>query len=105
MRLVFITQSVDPADPVLAATVPKIAALAERVKEVAVLAQRAAPAGLPPNVRVRTFGARGTLGRGLRFAEGLGAELRRRPDAIVAHMIPLYAILAAPVARPLGVRL
>ncbi|MGH2997076.1 MAG: glycosyltransferase family 4 protein, partial [Gaiellaceae bacterium] len=44
-------------------------------------------------------------GRGLRFAEGLGAELRRRPDAIVAHMIPLYAILAAPVARPLGVRL
>ena len=37
-RLVFLTQSVDPEHPVLAATIPKIRALAERVDEVVVLA-------------------------------------------------------------------
>jgi glycosyltransferase involved in cell wall biosynthesis len=29
--------------------------------------------------------------------------MRRRPAAVVAHMCPIYAILAAPLARPLGV--
>jgi hypothetical protein len=32
-RLVFVTQQVDPAHPALAATVPKIAAVARRVEE------------------------------------------------------------------------
>ena len=31
-RLIFLTQSVDPDHPVLAATIPKIRALAERVE-------------------------------------------------------------------------
>jgi hypothetical protein len=33
------------------------------------------------------------------------AELRRRPRpaAVIAHMCPIYAVLAAPRARPLGV--
>jgi glycosyltransferase involved in cell wall biosynthesis len=104
MRLVFVTQSVDPDDPVLAATIPKLRALAERVDELAVVAQRAVPGALPPHVRVRVFGTRTRVGRAVRFEQALGAELRRRPDALVAHMIPLYAILAAPLARPLGVR-
>ena len=105
MRLVFVTQSVDPDDPVLAATIPKLRALAARVDELSVIAQRARPGALPPEVRVRVFGSRGRAGRALRFESALVAELRRRPDALVAHMIPLYAILAAPLARPLGVRL
>lgn len=104
MRLVFLTQSVDEDDPVLAATVPKLRALAARVDELAVVAQRDAPVELPANVRVRTFGAATRLARGRRFAAALAGELRRRPDAVVAHMIPLYAVLAAPVARPLGIR-
>jgi glycosyltransferase involved in cell wall biosynthesis len=104
MRLVFVTQSVDPNDPVLAATIPKLRALAARVDELSVIAQRAAPGALPGAVRVRVFGAPTRVGRAFRFERALGAELRRRPDAIVAHMIPLYAILAAPLARPLGVR-
>ena len=41
--LVFVTQQVDPEHPVLAATVPKIRALAERLDEVVVLADRAVP--------------------------------------------------------------
>jgi glycosyltransferase involved in cell wall biosynthesis len=98
-RLVFLTQRVDPDDPVLAATVPKIRALAQRVDEVVVLAQSAAPAdGLPENVEVRTFGAGGRMGRGLRFEREL---MRALPaDAVVAHMIPLYVLLAAPLVRP-----
>ena len=39
-RLIFITQQVDPGHPALAATVPKIRALAELVDEVVVLADR-----------------------------------------------------------------
>jgi glycosyltransferase involved in cell wall biosynthesis len=103
-RLLFVTQRVDPDDPVLAATIPKLRALADRVVELSVLAQRAAPGALPAGIRVRTFDAPTRLGRAIRFEAALARELRRRPDAVVAHMIPLYAILAAPLARPLGVR-
>jgi glycosyltransferase involved in cell wall biosynthesis len=104
-RLVFITQQVDPGDPSLAATVPKIAALAERVDEVAVLALGGLPGAVPENVSVRLFGARTKLGRGVRFEAALARELRPRPDAVVAHMCPIYAVLAAPLVRPLRIPL
>jgi glycosyltransferase involved in cell wall biosynthesis len=106
-RLLFVTQQVDPASPVLAATVPKVAALAERVDEVTVLALGGLPEALPDNVRVRTFGASRRVWRGVRFEAALAAELRRRPRplAIVAHMCPIYAVLAAPLARPLRIPL
>jgi glycosyltransferase involved in cell wall biosynthesis len=69
------------------------------VEEVVVLAQSAVPAnGLPENVEVRTFGAEGRLGRGLRFERELARALPA--DAVVAHMIPLYVLLAAPLVRP-----
>jgi glycosyltransferase involved in cell wall biosynthesis len=98
-RLVFVTQRVDPEDPVLGATIPKIRALADRVDQLVVLAQSAAPAdGLPDNVDVRTFGAAQRLGRGLRFERELVRALPA--DAVVAHMIPLYVLLAAPLVRP-----
>jgi hypothetical protein len=106
VRLVFVTQRVDPDDPVLGATVAMIAALAARFDEVVVFTDNAVPGVLPPNCRVRTFGARTRLGRGVRFARALVAELGRnpRPAAVLAHMCPIYAVLAAPLARPLGVR-
>jgi glycosyltransferase involved in cell wall biosynthesis len=104
-RLVFITQQVDPADPVLGATVPKIAALARRVDEVVVLAAAGVPDALPENCTVRRFGAPTKAQRALRFETALAAELARdpRPAAVVAHMCPIYAVLAAPLARPLRV--
>jgi len=106
VRLVFVTQKVDPASPVLGATVAKIRALAARVDEVAVLADGAVEGALPENCRVHLFASRTRPGRGLRFASALAAELARRPRpaAVVAHMCPIYAVLAAPLARPLGVR-
>jgi glycosyltransferase involved in cell wall biosynthesis len=97
-RLVFVTQSVDPAHPVLAATIPKIRALADRVEEVVVLAQSAANASLPANVEVRTFAARTQAGRTWRFECELVRALPA--DAVLAHMIPVYVLLAAPLVRP-----
>ena len=97
-RLLFLTQAVDPAHPALAATIPKIRALAARVEEVVVLAQSADGAGLPDNVEVRTFGASTRPARLVHFEREL---VRALPgDAVVAHMIPLYVLLAAPLVRP-----
>ena len=97
-RLVFLTQSVDPAHPVLAATIPKIRALAERVDEVVVLAQSGDGDGLPANVEVRTFGAPSRMQRVWRFERELARALPA--GAVVAHMIPAYVVLAAPLVRP-----
>jgi glycosyltransferase involved in cell wall biosynthesis len=102
-RLIFITQQVDPAHPALAATVAKLHALARRVDEVVVLADGAVPEALPPNARVHRFAARAKVGRGLRFELALARELPQRPIGVIAHMCPIYAVLAAPLARPLGV--
>ena len=99
-RLVFATQAIDPADAVLGATVPMVRALAQRVDEVVVLCDRAVAGALPANCRVHVFGAGSRAARGARFEAGLVRELRPRPLAFVAHMIPLYALLAAPVVRP-----
>jgi glycosyltransferase involved in cell wall biosynthesis len=104
MRLVVVTQQVDPVSPVLGATVPKLRALAARVDELVVLADRAVENTLPSNCRVHLFRSRSRLGRGIRFETALARELARgpRPAAVLAHMCPIYAVLAAPIARPLG---
>ena len=105
-KLVFITQQVDPGHPALAATVPKLRALAELVDEVVVLADGALDSVLPPNCRVRTFRAGHKAGRGIRFEAALTRELRDlRGGAVVAHMCPIYAVLAAPLVRPLRIPL
>jgi glycosyltransferase involved in cell wall biosynthesis len=104
MKLVVVTQEVDPASSVLGATVPKLRALAARVDELVVLADSAVEGALPGNCRLRLFRAPSKAGRGLRFEAALAAELGRpRPAAVLAHMCPIYAVLAAPLARPLGV--
>jgi glycosyltransferase involved in cell wall biosynthesis len=104
-RLVFLTQALDPAEPVLAATVAKVRALARRLDEIVVICDRADLAAAPPNCRVHQFGALTVAGRSLRLVSALAAELRPRPLGVVAHMIPRYALLAAPLARPLGIPL
>jgi glycosyltransferase involved in cell wall biosynthesis len=102
-RLVVVTQQVEPRHPVLAATVPMLRALANRVDELTVLALSGDSEVLPANCRLRLFGAGSKLGRGLRYQRLLAQELRPRPLAVFAHMCPIYADLAAPLARPLGV--
>ena len=104
-KLIFATQKLDPGDPVLAATVPMARALAARVDELVVLCDTAVPSAVPPNARVHEFGARTQAERGARFTAALARELRPRPVGVVAHMVPLYAVLAAPLVRPLRVPL
>ena len=103
MRVVFVTQAIDPESANLGAVVPMVRALAERCDEVSVLALRAVPGALPANCRVRTFGGSTQLDRGARFAAALARELRPRPHAVIAHMSPIYAVLAAPLCVPLRV--
>ena len=104
-KLVFATQMLDPGDPVLAATVPMVRALAARVDELVVLSDSAVAAAVPANARVHEFGASTQLVRGATFTRALARELRERPLGVVAHMVPLYAVLAAPLVRPRGVPL
>jgi glycosyltransferase involved in cell wall biosynthesis len=105
-RLVFITQQVDPEHPALAATVPKLHALARLVDELVVLADGAVETALPPGARVRTFRSPWRVGRGARFELALARELPGlRGGAVVVHMCPIYAVLAAPLVRPRGIPL
>ncbi len=99
-RLVFVTQQVDPQHPALAATVPKLHALARRFDEVVVLADGAVDGVLPENCRVRLFGSPNRVRRGRRYLGALAAELGERPDGVLVHMVPLLAVLAAPLVRP-----
>lgn len=102
--LVFATQQVDPAHPTLGAAADMVAALAARCDEVVVLAGATAVESLPANVRFKSFAAPTQALRGLRFESALTRELARgRPAAFLAHMSPVYALLAAPLLRPLRV--
>ena len=104
-RLVFVTQAADPAHPVLGATLPMIRELAARVDELVVLADAVDPAALPANCRAHSFAAPSQALRGARYLAALAPALARRPVAVVAHMSPVFALLAAPLAKPLRVPL
>jgi glycosyltransferase involved in cell wall biosynthesis len=104
-RLLFVTQQLDPDHAVLANTVRKVTALAALVDELVVLADGVVPDALPANATAWSFGSGSKLGRGARFEAALARALRPRLDAVVAHMCPIYAVLAAPLVRPLRVPL
>jgi len=99
VKLVVATQRVDLDDPVLGATVPKLHALAERVDELVVVTLASGRHDLGGNVRVRTLRAGGRGVRGAQFVRFLAAE---RADAVLAHMAPIYAVLAAPLRAPVA---
>jgi glycosyltransferase involved in cell wall biosynthesis len=101
VRVVFVTQAADPAHPVLGATLPKIRALAARVDEVVVIGDSVVAGALPENCRAKSFAAPSQAARGARYVAALAPELVQRPVAVVAHMAPVFAVLAAPLARPL----
>jgi glycosyltransferase involved in cell wall biosynthesis len=102
--LVFVTQQADAEHPVLGATAAQIAALAARVDDVLVLANGdVSGVRLPGNCRVRSIAAPSKAARTARYLRELVPALVRRPVAVVAHMSPVYAVVAAPLARPLGV--
>lgn len=99
--VIFVTQVVDPADPVLGFAVNWIRALAAECAEVVVVANevREVPAEFP--AKVHSLGKETGAGRVARLAryERLIAQLTRQlpADAVVAHMCPIYLVAAAPV--------
>jgi glycosyltransferase involved in cell wall biosynthesis len=108
VRILFVTQKVDADHPVLAQTVDVVRELAARCEAVDVLCDSVGRHDLPANVRLRTFGAGTRAGRGLRFVRAFAAlALPRatRPSAVLIHMVPLFALLAAPLVKPLRIPL
>ena len=103
MKVVFATQLLDADDPHLGQTLDMVAALARRCEQVLVLCDHVGRHALPENVTIRTFGAPGKALRAVRFEEALLRS--RRPDAFLAHMVPRFLVLAAPVYRWRGVPL
>jgi len=101
VRIVFVTQTVDENDSVLGATVAKLRALAERCDELIVISDRIGIHDLPANCSFHTFAAPTRLGRGVRYLRALLPLFvgRNAPDALIAHMCPIYLVLAAPVAK------
>lgn len=78
--------------------------LAAQVDALDVLALEVGEVGsLPNNMRVFSMGKERGIGRAARLATFYrqAIPLIARCDAIFVHMIPRYALLAAPIARPL----
>jgi glycosyltransferase involved in cell wall biosynthesis len=105
-RIVFVTQLIDPDDPVLGFV----------VRQIQVLTTLADVVVISNEVRTETHGLEAEIislgkehgnsraGRGIRYLVTLADTIRGvRPSAMIAHMCPLYLNAAAPVARACGI--
>jgi glycosyltransferase involved in cell wall biosynthesis len=102
MRLLFLTQTVDGGDAVLGFVPRWLEGLARHCEAVRAIALEAGDlSSLPANVSVRVVGREGRLLRWLRYQRHLREALRNDGfDAVLAHMVPRYALLArGPAAR------
>ena len=97
-RLVFVTQTLDPAHGSLAQTLDLVTALAARTDELVVLCREDLWGGAPAGVDVRTYGAPSKAGRVLRYERQLAGTLGGA-DALLAHMVPSFLLLATPQAK------
>lgn len=108
-RLIFVTQTIDPSDPVLGFAVDLVRALSKRFEKVVVIANTVAEIPSDLGAEVISLGKEdgaGRLRRGARYERALVRTVRHiRPDALLAHMCPAYLNLAAPICRAAGVRL
>ncbi len=103
MRLLFLTQWLDPADAVLGFVPRWVQGLAARVERLRVIALWAGDAGwLPANADLRTVGRTGRVARYLRYRRALAEAFGDGFDCVLAHMVPRYALLAAGPARKAG---
>ena len=103
MKLALVTQELDPGHPALAQTIDLVRALADRVDELAVVTRRVRTE-VPANTVVGTFDARSRIGRTLAFERAV-LPAAAGADAVLVHMVPQFALLAAPAARLRGVPL
>jgi glycosyltransferase involved in cell wall biosynthesis len=98
LRLVFICQAVDAADPVHATTVRWIEVLSRHpaVKQLTVLALRTGEHQLPPQVTIRRIGNGGPVRSLARFYLEVARALRRGADAFFVHQGGPYPVLLLP---------
>ena len=104
MKLLFLTQVVDRRDAVLGFVPRWIEGLAAHTDAVrAVALELGDISGLPSNVDTREIGRKGKLGRYLRYRRVLIEALGEDGfDAVLAHMVPRYALVAERPARRMG---
>jgi glycosyltransferase involved in cell wall biosynthesis len=98
MKLVFVTQTLDPDHPALAQTLDLVRVLSGTWDEVAVVTREHRWAETPANVEVRTFDSPTRAGRVTAFERALVPSVRGA-HAVFVHMVPEFLLLAAPVAR------
>ncbi|RLC66439.1 MAG: hypothetical protein DRI52_12040, partial [Chloroflexi bacterium] len=103
LRVLMITQKVDLDDDVLGFTHTWVNKLAEKVGWLYVLALAVGRHKLHDNVTLCSMGKErgaGRLRRLMNFTRIVAPLLlRRRVDVVFIHMVPLYAVLAAPWAK------
>ena len=103
MRLLVITPKVDPNDDLFGHVHTWMTALARRVERLYVVALWAGDPPLPPNARFFSLGKEETGDKLLwlaRLQRVVGRLcLSGEVDAILAHMAPIFAVAAAPLAH------
>jgi glycosyltransferase involved in cell wall biosynthesis len=109
VKLLVITPKVDPADDLLGFAHTWMSCLAERVERLYVLQLWSAASSLPSNTRVHSMGKEGGANKSVQLANFVRLVgnlcLRRRVDAVLAHMGPIFAVCAAPFTRAAGIPL
>lgn len=101
MRWLLITQKLAPDDQFLGFMMRWVEALAARLDHLDVICQEQRTADLPPNVRAFSLGKERGASRAAQ-ALALTRYLRAlvpQADGVFCHMIPRYALFAAPWAR------
>ncbi len=103
MNLLLFNLATDADDPILAFTHDWIRALAARVAKVDVVTMRSGRIAVPANVRVYSVGKERGYSEPRRAVEFYRVLRRlhwlRGYDACFAHMMPLFAVMAAPLLR------
>lgn len=111
--VIFVTQLIDPSDPILGFVVPVVRALHRQGAQVVVIANEVrridgdpfafeSPEGIEVVSLLKEKG-RGRVRRAIRYQRQLGRLARRTGHPIVlAHMCPIYLGAAAPLLRVTG---
>lgn len=103
MRLLLFNLATDADDPILGFATGWIAALAEQVEYIDAITMRSGKLEVPQNVRVYSVGKEKGYSeprRAIEFYRLLGKLLfSQQYDACFAHMMPLFAVMAAPFLR------
>jgi glycosyltransferase involved in cell wall biosynthesis len=103
MRLLLFNLATDADDPILGFATRWISALAEYMESIDVITMRSGKVEVPKNVRVYSVGKEKGYSeprRASEFYRILGNLLTEQHyDACFAHMMPLFAVMAAPFLR------